>query len=481
MALQIAQAPLTYANSAGQFSFTPVGQQLMFTVSSDTIVSTKYNVKFVADVYISNQSINLSNTNKRIGTFRTTPNNAGVGIFDLRPVIETFVKADNDGSTLWNGSRYKQLEVPHPIHLIDQYAGSENGMRYMAVNFYVEYSDDVSSRMITSDPEPSAEYVIFNGVLQYDNPLTLHEGNYGFNMLEPANLQYTTLAGGFLSNAPTTQYARVNDYGTFPFINFAGGNNLTNIVLTYYWSGGSSTETITNNWANGGLNTNSVYVYKHLLYFGGFPANLQNWSSTFATAVGNGLTHYTIQGNTTDIKTAANLASEIYTINIICADNEGYNRGYESIRLGWLNQWGAWDYYTFNMKSIRSIDTKRVPYTQQGGTWNESTFKIKGWKGGKKNFRVNSTEKIKINTDFVTEAEGVWFEELINSPEVYILEGFQLDTGNYISPSTTITYKYVKPVTLTTSSYIKKTVANDKLMQYTFEIEKSRMKRTQAI
>ena len=159
------------------------------------------------------------------------------------------------------------------------------------------------------------------------------------------------------------------------------------------------------------------------------------------------------------------------TINIICPNE----RGYEGIRLTWLNQWGVWDYYTFNMKSTRSISTKRIPYTQLGGTWNDRTFKISGYKGGKKNFRVNSTEKIKLNTDFVSEAEGVWFEELINSPEVYIVNGFSADAVD------TITNKYIEPVTLTTSSYVIKTIANDKLMQYTIEIEKSKMKRTQAV
>ena len=127
------------------------------------------------------------------------------------------------------------------------------------------------------------------------------------------------------------------------------------------------------------------------------------------------------------------------------------------------------------MKSTRSVTTNRTSYTQLGGTWNESTFNIAGYKGGKKNFRVNSTEKIRINTDFVTEAEGVWFEELINSTEVYILEGFQTDRSDSALNT------YVQPTTITSSSYIRKTRANDKLMQYTFEIEKSKMKRTQSV
>ena len=70
----------------------------------------------------------------------------------------------------------------------------------------------------------------------------------------------------------------------------------------------------------------------------------------------------------------------------------------------------------------------------------------------------------------------MWFEELINSPEVYIVNGFSDgdDTAK-------MTNKYIEPVTLTTSSYVKKTIANDKLMQYSIEIEKSKMQRTQAV
>ena len=80
-----------------------------------------------------------------------------------------------------------------------------------------------------------------------------------------------------------------------------------------------------------------------------------------------------------------------------------------------------------------------------------------------------------MNTNFVSESESEWFEELINSPEVYILEGYQTD------PSFSLLNTYVTPVRLTTSSHIRKTRANDKLIQYTFEVEKSKTLRTQAV
>ena len=460
MPVTIEQKPL--------YDVLPIGQQVIFSVSQNTIVATMYKVKFVAELHVSNTSIN-PNTSTPIGIFKTTPNNAGVGIFDLRPILETFVKPDNLGSTSGGGSTYKNSKVPHPIHLIDKYSRNTNSMKHFAVRFKVEYATSPTDSVGSPDNDVDTKlYTMFNGVLQYDDVLTLENGNYGYYLEKFFPNGYPT---DLLSNAPLTQYARLTDYGTLPFLNFLGigsttMNGVDSFTLTYYWDGGSSSETIDQTDANGGADTDTNNGTKNLLYFGGFPANLQNTSTVFAAAIVSGLTHYTVR-----YSNGFAFVSELYTINIICPNE----RGYEGIRLTWLNQWGTWDYYTFNMKSSRTVATNRVSYTQLGGTWNESTFKISDYKGGKKNFRVNSSEKIKLNTDFVTEAEGVWFEELINSNEVYIVNGFSDDVAN------TITNKYIDPVVLTTSSFVRKTIANDKLMQYTIEIEKSKMKRTQAV
>ena len=90
-----------------------------------------------------------------------------------------------------------------------------------------------------------------------------------------------------------------------------------------------------------------------------------------------------------------------------------------------------------------------------------------------KNFRVNATEKITLNTDYLTDLESEWIESLFNSPEVYIL------TGETPTDNAGIINKYVQPVTLTTTSFTRKTKANDKLIQYTFEVERNRQLRTQ--
>lgn len=457
----------------------PVGQDVIFTVSNTSVVSSYTNVKFIAEVHISSGNPpNPSASTDIVGTFKTTPNNAGVGMFDFRPIIESFVNADNLAR---KDSAYKLTVNTEgtnvPIHLIDKFSGNLNAMRYLFIRFKIEYID--AGNLITTDIKDSDLYNIFNGYLKYtdvldlaNTPFTQNTGNnFGYPIPQKFTLDVDT--GEFLSNAPTTQYANIEDYGTISFLTVS--SRPSKIRLMYYDSTGSQigfTENVTFHTATGGYGALTADTNRRLFYFGCFPANLRNWSTVFQGLVTAG----TIQGGYYTVEPLNSASSNFgtkYTFNVNCSNLKGY----EPIRLCWLNQWGAWDYYTFTMKSSKMISTKGSTYQQLEGSWNQSTYKINGFKGGKKAFRVNATEKITMNTDFVKEAESEWFEELINSPEVYILEGFKDETA---TPNTALN-TYVTPVRLTTSSYTKKTVANDKIMQYTFEVEKSKTLRTQAV
>lgn len=451
----------------------PVGQEIIYVISNDDAVANQTKVKFIAEVHISsgNPPV-MSSTDDIIGTFKTTPNNAGVGIFDFRNIVENYVKADNMAA---DGSAYKTAttttDTPHALHLIDKFSKNNNVVRYLRIQFKVEYLDTTTNIVETAagtaiDSELNS---IFNGYLKYTDVLNLGSGpnasDFGYN-LDIFNLSGSS--NRFLTNASTTQYANTEDYGTLSML--TPNNGLAKITLTYYDSTGSSlgSETVNKNGPTGAYATWNVQAKRQMLHFGCFPGNLQNWSSTFQglLVASNPVTYYTVQA-------ASSLGlsiSQAYTININCPNGKGY----ESIRLTWLNQWGTWDYYTFTKKSTRTTSTKGTTYTQLAGTWNESKYRVDSYKGGKKDFRRNATEKIKMNTGFVTEDESVVFEELINSPEVYLLQGYQLDLNNALN-------QYVTPVRLTTSSFTRKTIANDRLMQYSFEIEKSKTLRTQSI
>jgi hypothetical protein len=466
MATIIEQKPL--------YPQVPVGQEVIFVVSNSTIVAGFTNVRFIADVYISDTTpSSITTTTTPTATFKTTPNNAGVGIFDFRQVVENYVSADN---MAFNDSQYKLVsttdDTPHPLHLIDKYSRNKKTARWLSIQFKTQYTDangDVvtpTTLFTVSDP-----YQLFNSYLKYSDILTMGTGatanNFGYDL---SNFNLSAQTDRFLTNAPDTQYANLEDYGTIAFL--APNDNLEYIRLQFIDSTGSQIgqEVVYKTAANGAYTNFSTEISERLLYFGCFPGNLQNWSTTFQNLVTAG----TIQGGSIAIQAyddSGNRQSKRYTININCPNLKGY----ESIRLCWLNQWGVWDYYTFTQKSVRSISTTGSTYEQLAGTWNEAAYRVNSYKGGKKAFRVNATEKITMNSDFVSESENEMFEELINSPEVYILEGYQTD-GTFSALN-----QYVKPVRLTTSSFVKKTVANDKLIQYTFEVEKSKTLRTQSV
>ena len=476
MAILIDQKPLYYT--------LPVGQDIVFSVSDSTIVANNYNVKFVANVYVGGSNANLNNTNP-VAVLKTTPNNAGVGIFSLQPVLESFVKPDNNGTDFGNTSTYKQVSysdtTPHPIHLIDKFATSDNATRYFIVEFFLEYSPTIDG-VVTIDNTNSVlseNYLFYNGYLNFDDILVQSGNNYGYQ-LSQFNYVMNSSNDKFLSNAPTTQYARLTDYGTLPFFNFLStgdysfqvGDDTAIDKKVYYFKiilyNSSNTQlAVINtfvNWTAGAFTNANNLSRTRINYLGAFPANLDGWSSDWDTHKAN-VSYYTIQAF--DDKNIE--ISQLYRINIITDSCKGF----EGIRLTWLNPHGVWDYYTFTKKSVRSLQTNRTSYTQLGGTWNESTYKINGFSGGKKNFRVNSKELITVNTDYLLDADAVWFEDLINSPEVYILNGYSSDANGMVN-------KYVEPVIVSTSSYIRKTKANDKLIQYTFELEKSKNKRIQS-
>jgi len=447
----------------------PVGQEVIFVVSNNTVVGTQTNVRFIADVYISDTiPTSITVTSVPTATFKTTPNNAGVGIFDFRQVVENYVSADNMAA---NNSEYKGTpttdSTPHPLHLIDKYSKNKKTARWLTIQFKTQFTDQ-NGDVVTVEPQNSIDYQLFNGYLKYTDELSIFNDDFGYSL---SIFNLSSSSDRFLTNAPKTQYANLEDYGTLAFL--APNNFVSYIQLIYKNSAGVQigTEDVDKDFANGAYANFSTEISERLLFFGCFPANLQNWSSTFKALVspvdqmsgGSILVRAFNVGN--------NAMSDTYTINVNCPDTKGF----ESIRLCWLNQWGAWDYYTFTKKSVRSISTKGSTYDQLAGTWNEAAYRVDSYKGGKKAFRVNATEKIKMNTDYISEDENEMFEELINSPEVYILEGYQTD-GSFSALN-----QYVKPTRLTTSSFTRKTVANDKLIQYTFEVEKSKTLRTQSV
>jgi len=234
MALVIEQKP--------KYSPAPAGQELMFVIAEDTnIITTKTNVKFLATIIVGKQQTQPTTA----GVFKATPNNAGVGMFDVSTIIENYVSPDysgvNEGLGFQNNSPvastygslpFDETSGYHPVHLIDRYCLSSNSIKFLSIIFNIEYlGGDGDDNLVETDPNMiaySTSYLIYNGVL-YDTDILNMTGaspDFGYaldyNTGRRSYILQTDGAGrgegDYITDAPRTQDARIDDYGTLAFL-----------------------------------------------------------------------------------------------------------------------------------------------------------------------------------------------------------------------------------------------------------------------
>ena len=159
------------------FKTLPVGQDIIFSVSENNIVANETMVKFIAKVYVSEDKSQLSNESSLVAFLKTTPNNAGVGMFDLRQILESYVSPDYLGTQkdilgmTTSTSTYKTVafsaDKQFPVHLIDKCALGVNTTKWVSIRFKIEYLGANNSYpntvSIATDFTWSADYLMFNG------------------------------------------------------------------------------------------------------------------------------------------------------------------------------------------------------------------------------------------------------------------------------------------------------------------------------
>lgn len=159
----------------------------------------------------------------------------------------------------------------------------------------------------------------------------------------------------------------------------------------------------------------------------------------------NGVKSYTIQ-----LRDSTNAqVSELFTYNIdqVCTK-------YTPVRLHWLNSLGGFDAFSFNLKSIEEDTIKKESYVKQYNTFNGSTYTYAKDARGTVGYDIRKTKKLTINTDFLTDEQSEWMLDLVSSPVVYLEQNNELIA-----------------VTCQERKFKKQTSLNDKLPQYTFDIE----------
>jgi len=127
-------------------------------------------------------------------------------------------------------------------------------------------------------------------------------------------------------------------------------------------------------------------------------------------------------------------------------------REYDLIHLGFKNKLGGVDFYTFNLVSRYNSSVQRTIINRN------LDYDFSNGDRGRDVIDQTIKENWTINTDFITDYEALFIRELIESPQVYLIDNVN---------------KKLIPIIITSNSYEFKSTLNDELIQYTINFEKS--------
>tara|TARA_A100001201_G_scaffold356_7_gene913 strand:- start:4951 stop:6465 length:1515 start_codon:yes stop_codon:yes gene_type:complete len=254
-----------------------------------------------------------------------------------------------------------------------------------------------------------------------------------------------------------------NDYHTLAFMNYNTGffSNVKFIEIVYYDADASligSKQYFENVSANGGeIPTGAKTKFNALIYFGCGVKQLETQSLNTSARPSNfsGWKFYTIRGANTSTPSSD---SDYETREYYFAKKSSANcKGFKSRRLAWFNSKGGYDYFNFTMKSRQSLDITRDNYETILGRFGGDFYSYNNTGRGKITRKTGAILKETLQTDFIREEEAQLLESLFTSIRVDIVENDDTD--------------FTESVIITDTSFVKKTEANERLIQYTVNIE----------
>lgn len=138
---------------------------------------------------------------------------------------------------------------------------------------------------------------------------------------------------------------------------------------------------------------------------------------------------------------------------------------YDSRRLTWLNKFGAWDSFTFNLLSEDSTDIKSNQYERLSGRYTMAGFEFNPSDGNQMTMSKSMKDKLILNSDWIPQDVQQWLvRELYESPRVYI------DFLGII---------YLEPVNVTNNNSVLKQRRRDGLIQEQVQIDRTYTKLSQ--
>lgn len=371
MALTIYNTPNSYA---------PAYNQMIFTLTSTNVAQS--NFRYIADIYVNGSS---EYTRLEVGK---NPTNSS-GVFDISGIVQNFLTRDVEDNT----TTFKQCGNSIASYIV------QFGEQYGASSGITNYTNLTSS----------SGYA-FNGVFDANSFLDYAVNTY---VLQNSSSQ-------FLTDQPTFKTI-TGEKMSLGFMSDAA-NEGYNLEITTYYDEGTPFNTVRvqnpysalSNRADRSINVRVDYDWINSLVnadlsFGSTPIFVTNWE------------YYDI--------TIRNSGGSVVSETIRIYPGEICSK-YDPIRFKFINNYGKYDYYTFTGAKTKSTNIKRNTYKSNPNQWNGTNYNYSRTSRGLSQYETVLDDTITINSDWITEAESEWLEQLVTSPDVYIYEGSNLVSVN---------------------------------------------------
>lgn len=291
----------------------------------------------------------------------------------------------------------------------------------------------------------SSSKFAYNGTRQYD------QRNFNSTDATPPFVNFATNYMWTSTTSTVKFLSNWNDYGQWKRIStseyetmniFVDINSTVNLTyeLETFDSSGSFLSTTTGFF--GSFESSPAFGKRY--YF--IPCGTSNIDSIVGSGIFNNVTYYTwrVYNSSNSAKTSEKIYRQIDRTCTL----------YTPIRVVFLNRMGGYDYFTFTQDNKKTVNVNRTEFKKVLDP--EYNFGNRGDTVLAQDVQYTYT----LNSNWITENEYNWLEELITSPEVYYI------TTDYASPR-------LAPIIITDTSYTVKTALRDKLFNLTINYKLS--------
>ncbi len=356
-------------------------------------------------------------------------------------------------------ARILESYLSYDLTLSNSLPVQTNSIAQYQIQYGEEYGPITAAPVLYTNLNSSSGFT-FNGTVQYKDYYWAAAGAV-FNQYSLKSMSLYNGVGKFLTNSPTGLTIGTNDAHSLSVFNFnstdIGDANVQRATILWvkaYQTSGGTTDSLIYYQAN----TGNTITHKEI-HFPAGPFNLNtvpfgNFLSGSKYPPINTETDYkytlSVYSNSYGPTTADTRISEIREFTF-----EDCGK-YDNVRLRFLNRLGTWDYFNFRLVSRDYISSSKITYKKNlpisyyfGNSFADRETTV-----------LNSTNQKtkKLTSNWVTDDESEWLEELWTSPEVY-----EVTTDVYGN-------QQMIPVVINSSSYEIKKRINDQIYNYEVDI-----------